>query len=368
MRRIFQAFCGLFAVGLLLTSCLNSDETEMTVYDDMAISTFTLGTLNRYLPAADGAVTKTTYAAGGYKMNIDQLGHTITNANPLLTGTDLAHVVCNVTTKNNGVVFVMPLDNDTPVYFNSGTDSIDFTQPRRFRVYATDESGYREYSVSLSVRTQEAGVFGWEAAEAADFPQASDTEVRQAAEAAGLTYIGRSSEEAYALNADGILMERTDDVDKWTEAALDTDAALLPQSHIAYTSWRLDDHTDYVLLAGQNPASDKAMVLWRKLADHKRRNQWVYMTLDEMNPYYLPKMDNIALVFYNGAALAFGSNGNIYVSRDQGITWKTTSTYHFPEGFNPEQQFEAVVGGDGSIWLKGQDDESEKVWKGRLTD
>ena len=370
MRRIFQAFCGLFAASLLLTSCLNSDEVTVSLYDDMSIQSFTLGTLNRYLHTTSSAggdsVYKVTYAAGAYKMNIDQLEHTISNVDSLLTGTDMAHIICNVTTKNNGLVFVMPLDGETPVYFNSGTDSIDFTQPRVFRVVPTDGSGHRDYTVSLNVRTQDAGVFGWTAAATADFPVPADNAAREAAETAGLTYIGSTTTEAYALNADGVIVKTVDQGETWQEDALDTDAALLPESHITYTSWNLDAHTDYALLAGQHSASDKAMVLWRKLADDNGKGQWVYMLLDEENPYYLPKMDNVALVFYNGAVLAFGSDKNVYASRDQGITWKTTSAYSLPTDFDASHQFKAVTDEEGYIWL--MDEVNGQVWKGKLSD
>ena len=370
MRRIFQAFCGLLAAGLLLTSCLSGSEVEVTVYNDMSIQSFTLGTLDRYLhttsSAGEDSVYKVTYSASSYKMNIDQLGHKISNVDSLLTGTDMTRIICSVTTKNNGLVLLQSMTSDSLNYFNSGNDSIDFSQPRIFRVYATDGSGYRDYTVSLNVRTQEAGIFSWVEADAADFPVLDGNAVGEAAEAAGLTYIGSTTSEAYAMNADGIIVESADGGQTWQEGVFDADVSLLPQGSMAYVSWNLDAMTDYALLAGQNPASDKAMVLWRKLADYDGEGRWVYMPLDEENPYYLPKMDHVALVFYNHAVLAFGSNQNVYVSRDQGITWKTTSAYSFPADFTFEHQFKAAVGDDGYIWLT--DVTSGQTWKGKLSD
>ena len=362
----------MVAAVLLLTSCLNSDEIETTVYSDMAISTFTLGTLNRYLHTSSStgtdSVYSVTYAAGGYKMNIDQLEHTISNADSLLTGTDVAHVICHVTAKNNGLVFVMPLDSETPVYFNSGTDSIDFTQPRVFRVYATDRSGFRDYTVSLNVRTQDAGVFSWTSADAADFPQTVNEAAQSSAEAIGMTYIGDTNTEAYAMNADGIIMKTGDNGVTWQEERFDTDVAKLPVGNMAYTSWTLDTYTDYALLVGQNAeVSDKAMVQWRKLVDDNGGAQWVYMPLDGENAYYLPLMDHVALVFYNGVVLAFGSDKNVYASRDQGITWRTTSTYSFPEGLDPARQLKAAVDAEGYVWLK-EDVDGGRAWKGKLSD
>ena len=148
MRRIFQAFCGLFAAALLLTSCLSSNEPEVTVYNDMSIQSFELGTLDRYLhttsSAGEDSVYKVTYSASSYKMNIDQLEHKISNADSLLRGTDMTRIICTLTTKNHGLVLLQSMTSDSLNYFNSGTDSIDFSQPRIFRVFATDGSGSRD--------------------------------------------------------------------------------------------------------------------------------------------------------------------------------------------------------------------------------
>ena len=48
MRKIFYMLAVFLSASVVLSSCLNSDETEATLYDDMAITSFTLGTLNRY--------------------------------------------------------------------------------------------------------------------------------------------------------------------------------------------------------------------------------------------------------------------------------------------------------------------------------
>lgn len=366
MKRIFHVFCGLLAASYLLTSCLKSDEDNTTYYSDMAIKTFTLGTLNRYIHTTSStggdSVYKLTYSASAYQMNIDQLNHTITNADSLLTGTDLAHVICNVTTVNGGIVYVKSLISDTLFYFSSGSDSIDFTQPRVFRVYATDGSGSRDYKVSLNARSQNKGVFSWTLADKAYFPEAKDNAERQAAEQAGLNYIGRSLYEAYAINpANGLLMESEDGGMTWKEDLLDTDASLLPTTGICYVCWSLDGKTDYALLAGYTNASDKMMTLWRKLVDDDGNGRWAYMPLAENNSYYLPRKDQVELVKYADGILAFCSDKTIYQSRDQGITWKKTTVYKFPEDFNGST-FKVASDEIGDIWLT--DTESGQTWRG----
>jgi len=371
MKKFFLTFCGFLAAVLTLASCLGSNDSETTTYNDTAIKTFKLGTLNRYLhtktKTGKDSVYKATYSASSYKVDIDQLNHRIFNCDSLLIGTDISRVVCTVTTVNNGIVYLKSMTSDSLTYFNSGTDSVDFSKPRIFRVLSTDGTSHRDYTVSLSVRQQAAGVFQWSKADAAGFPKDGDAEIRKAAEAAGMTYLGKNYVEAYAMSSDGRIMESEDNGKSWKADMLDTDASLLPTSSLAYTSWMLDLKTDYALLVGKNNSSDKAMTLWRKLADYDKEGKWVYMPLAEDNPYYLPKMDYVALAYYNGWVLAFGSNQKIYVSRDQGITWKTSSNYAFPLGFSATTGFKvAVSDDDDSLWLT--DPATGQTWKGTLTE
>ena len=370
MKRILQTFCWLFVLSLTLVSCLGGDD-ETTTYDDMVIKTFSLGTLNRYLhtTTSDGrdSVYKSSYSASTFKMNIDQINDTIYNADSLLIGTDLAHVICKVTTKNGGGVFLKSLTSDSLSYFNSGSDSVDFTQPRIFRVYSTDGSGQRDYKVSLTARQMKKDVFMWTAADISDFPEDHTYDsVREAAEAAGLTYLGCTYVEAYALSSDGYLMESEDFGETWKRDNLDSDHTLLPTPSLAFTSWELDALTDYALLVGQNPAPSSAMTLWRKLADYDMEGKWVYMTLAEDNPYYLPRMDYVALAYYKSQVFAFGSDRKIYVSRDQGITWKTSSNYSYPTDFNATTGYQATVDDNNTLWLK--DPAAGKAWRGKLSE
>jgi hypothetical protein len=374
MRRFFLTLCVLFVAVSVLTSCLNSDDDSSTSYNDTAITTFTLGTLNRYLhttsKSGNDSVYKVSFAASTYKMNIDQLGDSIYNTPSLPYGTDAAHVVCTITTKNNGIVFLKSLTSDTLTYFSSGNDSVDFRQPRVFRVFSSDGNSYHDYNVKLNISNQNAGVLQWTEADQSQFPVARDNAERQSAEALGYTYLGRTYLEAYALSPDGQIMELEDETG-WKKDSLESDASLLPMADgVAYTAWILDIITDYALIVGRSNASDKAMTLWRKLADYDLEGRWVYMPLEEENPYYLPKMDFVVLAYFNETILAFGSDKKVYASRDQGITWKTTSRYAFPAGFDGNSFKVAVdlnmTDYEEELWL--MDTTSGKTWKGRLAD
>ena len=81
----------------------------------MAITSFTLGSLNRYTystssTTGNDTVIKTKLTGSAYPMTIDQMNCLIYNHDPLPIGTDTAHVVCTVTTKNNGVVTIKAKD------------------------------------------------------------------------------------------------------------------------------------------------------------------------------------------------------------------------------------------------------------------
>ena len=86
------------------------------------------------------------------------------------------------------------------------------------------------------------------------------------------------------------------------------------------------------------------------------------MPRDEGNHYYLPKGQSYWLLPYtDGSVLAVDSNGNIYQSRDQGITWKTT-----PQLVSPVSSVAAAAtDSDGAIWL--MESETGVVWYGKLT-
>ena len=327
-------FCGLLAAGLLLTSCLKSDDDDVVTYDDTSIMTFTLGTLNRYLHTTSSAGTdsvyKTTYAASGHKMNIDQINYRISNADPLPIGTDVAHVICNVTTKNKGVITVKSMISDTLTYFSTGKDSIDFSVPRVFRIFSTDGYGYRDYTVSLSVRSQEAGKLVW-------------------------TKLGEGDETP--VIADSEWTRQDDDV-------FDTDTELLPTANVSYTAWKLPNGMDYELLVGDNDLVQTSAVVWRRLTDGDLPSKWVYMLLDPANKYYLPKGTRYWLVpFTENSVLAIDGNGTIRQSRDQGITWKTSDLLTSPV----EKVAAATADGKGGIWLQDGSEEGT-WWHGILTE
>lgn len=164
MIKLNKALCGLLTV-LLLTSCLKSDDdNNSTLSNDAAITSFSLGTLNKYIhtTSSTGAdsIYKTTIAGSDYKFSIDQENHRIFNVDSLPIGTDVKHVVCTVSALNNGVVVIKSETSDSLLYFST-TDSLNFTNSRELRVYANDGSRYQTYTVNVNVHQEEGEKFVW---------------------------------------------------------------------------------------------------------------------------------------------------------------------------------------------------------------
>ena len=143
MKRTIVPFL-LMALTLIFASCLKSEDEETVSYNDTAISSFSLGTLNRYVKtkAKDG-VTDSTYKAtvsgSKYSFKIDHLNRKIYNPDSLPYGTDVKKVVVTVSAKNSGTMFFKSMTSDSLTIYNS-SDSLDFSKPRELRVYPFSNS------------------------------------------------------------------------------------------------------------------------------------------------------------------------------------------------------------------------------------
>jgi hypothetical protein len=142
------------------------DDTQVTLYDDAAITSFTLGTVNRYVNGK-----KSTFSGRDYLFHIDQVTRTIYNSDSLPMGTDAAHIVCGLTTYNNSQPYIISTDG-TYMTYHSSSDSIDFSTPRTFRVIASSGAGYTDYTVKVNVHKENPDSFVWK--KMADIPVMND--------------------------------------------------------------------------------------------------------------------------------------------------------------------------------------------------
>ena len=90
MKRIFIPFTILLSTVVVFSSCLSSDDNEVTYYDDSGITSFTLGTLNRTMHTLSSkgvdSVYQTTITGSDYQFYIDQDKREIYNPDSLPYG------------------------------------------------------------------------------------------------------------------------------------------------------------------------------------------------------------------------------------------------------------------------------------------
>lgn len=170
MRNKIYTLVALMMATLTVTSCLNDDDENKRVsYRDTAIINFTLGQLKQVRDTVTKKGRDSTYTAkfnaAKVKFYIDQAKGLIYNPDSLPYGTDGAHVLTTITAKNSGSVFIKSTKDQSFSYYKSN-DSIDFTTPRIFRVYAHSGKEYREYQISVNVHKQRGNVFSWQSLQA----------------------------------------------------------------------------------------------------------------------------------------------------------------------------------------------------------
>ena len=168
MKQIKISFMLLMTL-LLMGSCLSESDSSVTLYNDAAITDFTLGTLNKYVNDS-----KSTFSGSTYRFSVDQsssavhtfkdttiIGRCVYNNDSLPLGTDLQHVVGTLTTLNNSVAFIERLDDPGYYDYFNLLDSIDFTKPRKIRVLSSDGSAYNQYYISVDAHQEDGNEFVW---------------------------------------------------------------------------------------------------------------------------------------------------------------------------------------------------------------
>ncbi len=415
MKRYIFALCIVLSGVFLYTSCLGSDNnSEVTVYDDMAITGFSLATVNRYIhttskKGTDSIYKKTLTSAVLPTFTIEQYPdaqnrYKIYNTDSLPKDCDLKHVLATISTSTySGSIAIKSANSDT-LYNYASTDSLDFSTIREIRVYNNTLQKFRAYQVSVNQHQVDTDRILWEQMTTEDLPGGRNgydcpvchnfipVSVIQLLQGEAITcpscglnltinynqseigeviinldgsFIGSGTKEAYALSQDGQLMVSTDGGETWTPDNIDDDPALLPTDNIAFVSvpFAANDSTDYQLMVGTTPNYPKGCVVWRKIAEYasgSAPSKWVLLPVENYNTYALPWLEHINLLSYNGLILAIGNDGKIYQSRDQGLTWKVTSTYTLPEGLVSNDLSAWTVG--DYIWLVGND--TGEAWRG----
>ena len=164
MKRKFFAFIALITATLSLSSCLSSDETTVEYTHDTAITAFSLGSLDRYTKTKAGKDTllKANVTGSDYKFYIDQAQRKIYNVDSLPCGVRDSAILATISSKNSSPILLMDINKtDSVAGYYSSSDSINFSKPRRIRVYSSDYSAYAEYTVTVNVHKELPYEFKW---------------------------------------------------------------------------------------------------------------------------------------------------------------------------------------------------------------
>lgn len=351
-KRYIFGLCLMCAFALSLVSCLKDDDTSTTsTNNDIAVTSFSISKINRYVHTTTSAgkdtVYKTTVSSNLPVFTIDHYKKEIYNTTNLPADCDLKHVLVSIGSKNSGVLTIKSLISDTLFYYSS-TDSIDFSQPRTLRVSAPDGSGYRLYTVTMNAKASTESVI-WEKKSVDDaLPEEFNYDFR----------LKKGEGNTFMLSPDG--------GENWLTEILgdEEDPELLPTSDITWVSFPFSSsyHGEYWLLVGTNDNEANECVVWRKIVDYDESiiDKWAYIPRESTNSYFLPRMSNLSLAWFDNKIIAHGDTDVFYESRDQGITWKASKIVAPEEANNTRLRIANDV--DGHLWLL--DPVSGDIWKG----
>lgn len=153
----------LFAATSIMTSCLDNDVEQITYTSETSITGFSLGTLNINRIGKDKNGLDSHYVdtldCSNYPFTIDQINRTITNKDSLPVGTHIDKVITSIT-YDAGMLGYKPKGSDHDTIWTS-TDSIDFTEPVEFKVYAYSGVEGKPYKVTINVHKQEPDTISW---------------------------------------------------------------------------------------------------------------------------------------------------------------------------------------------------------------
>ncbi len=404
MKKLFSHVVIIMAAVLSLTSCLgDNNDTDTTYYTDTAIASFTLGTLNltNHTKAHDGVTDSTyttTFSASDYAFDIDQYAQTINNTDSLPKGTDLKHVLATINTTNSGTVLLVLKsqdDKDSLAYYSS-SDSIDFSNPVRVRVYNMTASAYREYTVKVNAHKESEDTFSWKATPIEGYAELYNRQFVSDEDKLFLTglcdgttnvfgneitswkkvdktiakddnVIGTTKKYRYGI-IDGKLMRSTINGGEWTEETLDNDASLLPNEGASFISAPMVSDPSYNNLLIIGNCNGKT-VMWSKVEDDGDKTQaWTYYNEDEyLQKKKLPYLENMKAVLYGDSIIATGGDfSQVYTSPDWGLTWTKSTLLKLPTDFGSQAaKFDMAVDKDNYLYISR--DGSSTVWYGRLS-
>lgn len=152
MERHIRPIYLLIVAAFLFVSCVDDDKTEVTLYDDVAITDFEI---------TSGTVSGTSSVTlSQYQFNIDHRRGEIFNTDSLPLGTDASSLLCSYSTRNNGLVYIEDQISGEWSLLTS-TEAVNFSGTRYLHVVASDNATERTYKVTVNIHKQDGDGFNW---------------------------------------------------------------------------------------------------------------------------------------------------------------------------------------------------------------
>lgn len=193
-----------FAATSIMTSCLDNDVDQITYTSETSITGFSLGTLHIDRVGKDQNGEDSAYVdtlnCSDYPFTIDQINRTITNKDSLPVGTHIDKVITSIT-YDAGMLAYKPKGSERDTIWTS-TDSIDFTDPVEFKVYAYSGVEGKPYTITINVHKQEPDTISWKKFDNNPFSAGSLSE-QKAVYANGKVYV-------FGKNGNGTHIEYSD--------------------------------------------------------------------------------------------------------------------------------------------------------------
>ena len=162
MKRNLATYFALLSLVFVAISCGSSDEEEYELSPYAMLKSFSLGNIRSAYPSftstgEDTLVLKTVQMTA-FPFTINQVTGEVYNNDSLPFATNISKVVTQFSV--NGVASIYVDSLDSYEHFSS-TDSLDFTSPRKVRIYSEDAEFYKDYTIKINVHQVDPELMVW---------------------------------------------------------------------------------------------------------------------------------------------------------------------------------------------------------------
>ncbi len=167
MRKIVYAIISFLAIPFLFSACLNDENTTIEYGSDALVTAFSINDIETKVPSKTASGKDTTLIitmSDSVNFIINQNENRIYNNDSLPVGTDITKVSVNFSIIGYAVTYTK---NQKDTLWTSA-DSLDFTNPVQFKVYAYDGTT-RSYTAQINVHRQEPDSLVWNQLQGTNF-------------------------------------------------------------------------------------------------------------------------------------------------------------------------------------------------------